>query len=643
MQTRISDVIRSTDEKVRKYKHDARASEATHLLTPRARILTSADRPTHPSRAVILVFGCVCLAGAIVAAAQETGRTAPKPTFKDVAYGPHSRNVVDFYQASSDKPTPLLVYFHGGGFRNGSKDRVNVGLCRLCIENGVSFAAANYRLSQQEPYPAQMHDAARAIQFLRHQASDWNIDPDRVAAFGGSAGAGISLWLAFHDSLANPNSDDPIARQSTRLSCAIGLQAQCTYDPREIMKIVPGRAYDQSALKQLFGVPRDWDWKTDQISEELSRKMKDASPITHLTADDPPVFVYHREAQDVPGDIHHGNFGRHLKTQMDALGIPCARHMSSDFKDAQGHNQAIFEFLKMHFELNADVSRSESPEKPELKVNLRSRTETESSGITEVHRTASWAPTETAIIICDMWDDHTCKGAAQRVAEMAPALQRTISAARERGVMIIHAPSGTMSFYEGTQQRRRAIEAPYAKAPVKIQWNHWDPQREGQPHEFMLGGGCGCIQPCTGWIEDEKGKRHWKGGKPPWIRQIATIEISAHDAISDNGQEIFNLLQHRNVKHVVLMGVHTNICVSGRPFGLRQMVYLGKEVVLCRDLTDSFFQPTSPDFSHFLGTQLVVEHIEQRLCPTISSTCFTGLPEFQFANALSETGSTRRE
>ncbi len=271
-----------------------------------------------------------------------------------------------------------------------------------------------------------------------------------------------------------------------------------------------------------------------------------------------------------------------------------------------------------------------------LALEMRSRIE-QSKGdgeFKEVHRMVHRDPKKTALIICDMWDDHTCKAAANRVAEMAPAVDRTAKAAREKGVFIIHAPSGTTSFYQDTPQRHRAIQTPFARAPVEIKWNNWDSSREGEPLTFMRSRGCGCIEPCPGWVDGEQGIRQWKGEKVPWTRQIGTIEIAPEDAISDDGQEVYNLMQERGIDNVILTGVHTNICVSGRPFGIRQMVYLGKNVVLCRDLTDSLFQPTSPDFSHFRGTDLVIEHIEKHWCPTITSTAFTGKPEFRFSQEL---------
>ncbi len=573
--------------------------------------------------ATILLF----LGVSAIAAGQDRDR--PEPTHRDVAYGPHERNVVDFYQARSDAPAPVLVYFHGGGFRGGDKRGIDLGLYRLCMESGISVAAANYRLTQHAPYPAQMHDSARAIQFLRSRAEAWNVDPDRLAAYGGSAGAGISLWLAFHDDMRETASGDPVARQSTRLSCAIGLGAQSTYDPREIRAIVPGRACDHPALRYLFAVPEDFDWDKAEIDEALSAKMQDASPMTHLTKDDPPALVYHNTEQDRPGDIHHGNFGRVLKERMDALGIESVRRMSDDYEDASARNNALFAFVKRHFRMGADAAVSKEVD-GSLLLELRSRSETAVATKEDLLvRTVRWNPRGTSIIVCDMWDDHTCKGAARRVAAMAPALDRAIKAARKKGVLIIHAPSGTVSAYEETPQRRRAVEAPFSRAKVDIKWNHWNPEREGEPLAFIRSGACGCAEPCAGWVE-EGGQRQWKGGKSPWTRQIETIEIAPGDAVSDSGEEIYNLLEQRGIGNVILMGVHTNICVSGRPFGLRQMVYHGKNVVLCRDLTDAFFQSASPDVDQLRGTRLVVEHIERRLCPTITSASITGEPAFRF-------------
>jgi acetyl esterase/lipase len=270
------------------------------------------------------------------------------PTYANVSYGPDESNVLDFWKAPKGAPNPLLVMIHGGGFRQGSKSQISPQLIKACHDAGISVASIEYRFSQKAPYPAQMLDCARALQFIRSKAEEWGIDPKRVAATGGSAGAGISLWLGFHKDLADPNSSDPVARQSTRLSCIVPTNLQCTYDPREIKKIVPGKAYDVAAIKQLYGLPVTFNWDSDPISAELDAKIKDAAPITHLTKDAPPVWGVNGKANEVPGNIHHPNFVRHLKTLMDALGIECVAHLDSDFANPQAELDDKMAFLKKH-------------------------------------------------------------------------------------------------------------------------------------------------------------------------------------------------------------------------------------------------------------------------------------------------------
>lgn len=277
------------------------------------------------------------------------GRTAD---VQDHSYGKQKLNKFDLWLAKSDSPAPLVVYIHGGGFRGGDKSSVNRYMLERVLQSGISFASINYRLTGEVPYPAQMHDCARAIQYIRRNAKRWNIDPKRLAAYGGSAGSGISQWLAFHDDMAKPQSKDPVERESTRLSCAIPFNAQCTYDPRQIKKIVPGRAYDNVALKLLYGLPEDWNWDEDEVDEKLDALLKDASPIDHLTKDDPPVFVYHLARNNKPGNIHHSNFGKHLKNRMDKLGIECVRRMDTDYTSPQTESvEEMIQFLKRHFRM----------------------------------------------------------------------------------------------------------------------------------------------------------------------------------------------------------------------------------------------------------------------------------------------------
>lgn len=255
---------------------------------------------------------------------------------KNIAYGPHERNVLDLYLADADKPTPLVVYIHGGGFRKGNKESLSPMMLELCLQQGLSVATINYRLSDTGPFPMQHMDAARAIQFLRYNAKNWNLDPRRVAATGRSAGAGISLWLGFHDDLADLDADDPVLRQSTRLSCMAVLGAQATYDPRWIEEHIGGRAHLHPALPLFFGIPIT-EWETPQAYEIFKR----SAAITYLTADDPSVWAIYKEPdRDLPPNagagegIHHPRFGRKLKKQMDELGIDCIIKHVDDY-----HNQ----------------------------------------------------------------------------------------------------------------------------------------------------------------------------------------------------------------------------------------------------------------------------------------------------------------
>ncbi len=226
--------------------------------------------------------------------------------------------------------------------------------------------------------------------------------------------------------------------------------------------------------------------------------------------------------------------------------------------------------------------------------------------------TATWKASQTALIICDMWDTHTCAGAARRVGEMAPKLNAFVAAARADGVLIVHAPSDVIKFYEGTPQRALAKNAPLAKASIPFKWNRLDPSREG-PLPIDDSDWCDCEKKCP--IKEIEATKKW-----PWTRQIATLEIAPGDAVSADGQEIYNLFQQRGIKNVIMTGVHTNMCVLGRSFGIRQMVMLGMNVVLVRDLTDGLYDPRKPPHvSHDAGVGLLVGHIEKYWCPSITS------------------------
>lgn len=266
---------------------------------------------------------------------------------------------------------------------------------------------------------------------------------------------------------------------------------------------------------------------------------------------------------------------------------------------------------------------------PSLQLTLASRkVRTGADGKTDTiltERQVSWEARKTALIICDMWDDHWCQGAAKRVGELAGPMNEVIKLARSKGILIIHAPSSVVDFYNDTPQRKRAQQAALAKPPVPLAtserwgttWCWPDPSREPELPIDDSDMGCDCEVKCR--IRDA------------WTRQIAAIEIAETDAITDNGQETYNLLEAREIENVILTGVHLNMCVLGRPFGIRQMVKVGKNVALMRDLTDTMYHhEMKPNVDHFTGTDLVIEHVEKYWCPTFTSSDFTGRPPFRF-------------
>jgi len=247
-----------------------------------------------------------------------------------------------------------------------------------------------------------------------------------------------------------------------------------------------------------------------------------------------------------------------------------------------------------------------------------------------VENTAAWEPARTALVICDMWDLHHCKGATERVAEMAPRVNQLAARLRDLGVLIIHCPSSTMGFYKDYPGRKLAQAAPPVKTEIPLQgWCSLDRGREGAlPIDDSDGG---CDTP-TAEQAPFSAELQQMGRNPgaPWKRQIATIEIKDNDAITDSA-EAFYLMKQRGITHVLVCGVHTNMCVLGRPFSIRQLVMQGQHVALVRDLTDTMYNPAKAPFvSHFTGTDLVVEHIEKYWCPTVTSDQMLGGKPLRF-------------
>lgn len=226
---------------------------------------------------------------------------------------------------------------------------------------------------------------------------------------------------------------------------------------------------------------------------------------------------------------------------------------------------------------------------------------------------ASWKPQETAVLITDMWDQHWCEGAETRVGEMAPRMNEVIKAARAQGITIVHSPSSVISYYTEHPARKRVADFPASTPPEPfLDWYHLDNEKEPNLPIDDSDGGCDTCpdgKPCDN-VHD-----------PVWTRQVAAIEIADNDLISDSGPEIYNAFQALGIKNVIVMGVHTNMCVLGRPFGIRSQKRMGMNVVLARDLTDAMYNPQMPPYvTQVEGTALVIDHVEKHWAPTLLST-----------------------
>jgi hypothetical protein len=298
------------------------------------------------------VFGRVALVASLVggiAAGNISSQAAPPPDIVNAPYGPTQQNTLDLWKAKSARPTPLIVFVHGGAFVGPGELAIReLPILTWALEAGVSVAAVDYRLTRNGVVlPAPMQDAARAIQFLRSKAAEWNLDPRRVAAFGPSSGATISLWVAFHDDMANPSSTDPVERQSSRLRAVGSIWGQPSLDPRLARKIIgPPTETVQRLFRTIYGI-------ADLDAPSAASLYEAASPVTYLSPDDPPVFAYYNRPRGAPPDtfdayIHNPAMGTFLKERMDAIGVECVLRFSTDYQKQGEAQQETFQFLLRH-------------------------------------------------------------------------------------------------------------------------------------------------------------------------------------------------------------------------------------------------------------------------------------------------------
>ncbi|EMI22849.1 secreted protein [Rhodopirellula maiorica SM1] len=291
-----------------------------------------------------LVIGCNAVAQA------QSAPKAPEPTLSKVPYGQHPKQFLYFWQAESDSPTPLLFYIHGGGWRGGDpQDKNLLNMLSILLEHKISVVSIQYRYIQdavaadiKPPVKAPLQDAARALQFVRTHAAQWNFDPQRIAASGGSAGGCTSLWLAFHDDMADLDSEDPVARQSTRLFCTATIRPQTTLDPVQMKQWTPNSNYGSHAFGIFKPGPKEFQLDFDAFlaqRDAIADWIAEYSPYALVSSDDPATYLFYSNTPAIgkkQGDpTHTSNFGlklhehlqsKNVESELYYPGAPDAKH-----------------------------------------------------------------------------------------------------------------------------------------------------------------------------------------------------------------------------------------------------------------------------------------------------------------------------
>lgn len=532
---------------------------------------------------------------------------------------------------------PGVLLFHGGGWTGGNLGQFRFA-CEYFASRGLVAATAEYRMHRTADVaklpPGEskkrvcITDARSAIRWFKRNAGELGIDPERIVTGGGSAGGHTSVLATLQDGL-----DDPADRSPTH-----DLAKEDSHDlAKEDSGADGGEVPDTSVVAYLLFNPAF-------TSDDAADPEVDVSE--HLAADMPPAIVFFGSEDEgwKPGwDAASERLREVGNTGVREWVAPGEGH--GFFNRSPWRELTLIEadrFLTRQGLLEGEPTLT-SPETDdalvrELAMTLRSRRETSpGSGRFRQRMTAEhWRPAETAVIVCDVWDSHHCLNAVRRLAEFAPRLDTLLDETREMGVTIIHAPSGCMDAYEGHPARRRAMATPVAaEFPEEItRWCSQIPAEERgvYPIDQTDGGEDDDPDEHAAWAK--KLEAMGRDPRRPWERQSEMITIDPdRDYITDRGDEVWSILEGRGIKNVVLTGVHVNMCVLGRPFGLRQMVRNGKNAVLVRDLTDAMYNPQSwPYVSHFTGNDLIVEHIERYVCPTITSDQILGGNAFRFEN-----------
>ena len=266
---------------------------------------------------------------------------------RDVQYGPHGRNTMDVYRANTDGPAPCIIFFHGGGFTHGDKglpgDKAasQRAFLKQCHQQGITVISCNYRYVNQAPFPAPMQDGARAVQYVRYNADALGVDPNNISVAGSSAGTGIAMWVGTHDDMADPSSSDPVARESTRVSSVITRNAQNTYDPRAWAQL-----FGEDASNPQFAqmICMNYGLTPDQVNSPQAYQLyEETSPLSHLSADDPPIYSFYSTGRNSSGS-HSALFGELLSNTADERGANVS--FSSTDTRAGEQETGIYDFVQ---------------------------------------------------------------------------------------------------------------------------------------------------------------------------------------------------------------------------------------------------------------------------------------------------------
>jgi acetyl esterase/lipase len=254
----------------------------------------------HYALVPLILAACI-----VTSVSSLTFAQAPlQATHKDVAYDDDdAAQKLDVYLAKSDQPMPTMIYIHGGGWRAGSKNRIPAWLTKAVRQGWLSVVSVEYRFTNVAPHPAQVNDCMRAIQFVRHNADKWNIDPRRLGVTGGSAGGHLTLWVALHDDAANAEAEDPVEKHSSRVACAVSFAGPTDWS------LLATLEHKHPAYRQLLGY--EPGTPADEMAAEAKR---DVSPISFVSKDDPPVMQVHGDKDSIVPVEHARDMNKRLKS-----------------------------------------------------------------------------------------------------------------------------------------------------------------------------------------------------------------------------------------------------------------------------------------------------------------------------------------